>query len=102
MHLFHSFGLGDKKIVQHGRSCEGTVTRISACYWLKINTKPIRAHAWDGAVFPHMVSFEYTVDGCVYTGKRYFSWKLNPPLKGSGLTVYYDEKDPRRFAVLPK
>ena len=102
MNLLLFFGIGGKKIIKKGASCPGTVTKVSPCYWLKVNTKPIRAHAWDGAVFPNMVSFEYTVNGCTYTGKRYFSWTLKPPCKGSRLTVYYDEKDPARYAVEPK
>ncbi|MBE5782730.1 MAG: sugar ABC transporter permease [Clostridiales bacterium] len=97
-----SFGIGEKKIMAQGRSCAGAVTQVSPCYWLKVNTKPIRAHAWDGAVYPHMVSFQYEVNGCAYTGKRYYSWTIRPPVKGSRITVYYDEKDPSRYAVLPK
>ena len=97
-----SFGIGEKKIMAQGRSCAGAVTQVSPCYWLKVNTKPIRAHAWDGAVYPHMVSFQYEVNGCAYTGKRYYSWTIRPPVKGSSIIVYYDEKDPSRYAVLPK
>ena len=101
MHLFLSFGVGAKKIIAQGHSCQGTVTQVSACYWLKVNTKPIRAHAWDGAVFPHMVSFEYEVNGQRYTGQRYFSWTVKPPVKGCRITVYYDQENPARFAVEP-
>ena len=96
------FGVGGKKIMAQNRCCSATVTRVATCYWLKINTKPLRKHAWDGAVHPHMVSFEYEVNGQRYSGKRYFSWTIKPPVPGCCLTVYYDEANPARFALDPK
>ena len=31
----------------------GTVISVTKQWWLKVNRKPARAHAMDGAAFPH-------------------------------------------------
>ena len=41
----------------------GTVVSVKKQWWLKVNTKPVRMHALDGATFPHIVTVKYTVDG---------------------------------------
>ena len=45
----------------------GTVVSVAKQWWLKVNTKPIRLHGLDGAVFPHVIKVKYTVDGIGYT-----------------------------------
>ena len=32
----------------------GTVISVKKQWWLKVNTKPVRMHALDGATFPHI------------------------------------------------
>ena len=41
----------------------GTIISVKKQWWLKVNTKPVRMHALDGATFPHIVTVKYTVDG---------------------------------------
>lgn len=45
----------------------GTVTAAHKQWWLKVNTKPIRRHAWDGALFPFIIDVEYTAGGIAYS-----------------------------------
>ena len=45
----------------------GTVISVKKQWWLKVNAKRVRLHAMDGAMFPHIVKVEYTVDGQTYT-----------------------------------
>ena len=40
----------------------GTVVATTKQWWLKVNRKPIRMHALDGAEFPYIIKIEYTVD----------------------------------------
>ena len=53
----------------------GTVVATTKQWWLKVNRKPMRIHALDGAEFPYIIKIEYTVDGkaerttpCWWTG----------------------------------
>ena len=41
----------------------GTVVSAAKQWWLKVNNKPMRTHALDGAVFPYIIKVKYTVDG---------------------------------------
>lgn len=34
----------------------GTVISVTKQWWLKVNRKPVRAHAMDGAAFPHTIN----------------------------------------------
>ena len=45
----------------------GTVLSVAKQWWLKVNTKPIRMGALDGATFPHIIKVQYVVDGNTYT-----------------------------------
>ena len=33
----------------------GTVISVTKQWWLKVNRKPVRTHAMDGAAFPHII-----------------------------------------------
>lgn len=101
MKIFRIFGFGGRQIIACGQWIPGRITDVKECLWMKINTKPIRAHAWDGAVYPHMVSFEYAVDGHSFIGRRYWPWTLSVPAKGTCIRVFYDPRDPARWAIEP-
>ena len=45
----------------------GTVISVIKQWWLKVNRKPARVHAMDGAAFPHIIKVKYTIDGKDYT-----------------------------------
>ena len=36
----------------------GTVLSVAKQWWLKVNTKPIRMGALDGATFPHIIKVQ--------------------------------------------
>ena len=57
----------------------GTVVSVKKQWWLKINTKPVRAHAFDGAIFPHIVKVMYCVDGIKYYKKKWIRAGLPVP-----------------------
>ena len=48
------------------REALGTVIDVSEQWWFKLNTKALRMHSLDGAIFPHIVKVRYTVNGKDY------------------------------------
>lgn len=100
MSMFQFLGLDDKRILTGGYCTDGRVTEVKTCHWMKVNTKPVRTHALDGARFPHIIHFTYTVDGKDYHGSRFVNWNIRCPVKDESITVYYDNENPGKFAVL--
>lgn len=86
-----------KNIISAGIKTIGRVTNVKKCWWIKVNTKPVRTHLLDGAVFPHIIYFTYTVNNIDYTGKKYVSYKSVPPTKNAEIEVYYDSNNPKMY-----
>lgn len=99
MMFFRMFGIGTDAAIAGGKT-EGTVTAVKTCWWFKVNTKPVRRHAGDGAAFPHIIHFDYQVAGRSFTGKRWVSWDRRCPVVGERVTVHYEEGAPERSAVI--
>ena len=51
----------------------GTVVAVYRQWWLKINTKSVRFHAMDGAVFPHVLKVRYHVNGKDYFKRKFLN-----------------------------
>ena len=106
MSLQTTFHLGNgkraaEKIVSENKKTTGTVTAVKTCWWIKINTKPARLHALDGAKFPHIIHFTYAVNGAAYRGSSCIDWHLRCPSTGEAITVFYSENDPAKYAAIP-
>lgn len=99
MSVLRMLGLGEKKVFAQNISVPGCITAVKKCWWLKVNTKPVRHDMWDGAKFPHIAEFTYEVDGKAYTGKRWISYDDVPPAVGKAIRVYCDRIDPAKYAV---
>jgi len=78
----------------------GTVISVAKQWWLKINTKPVRMHALDGAIFPHIIKVKYMVDGKEYTKRKWINAGKPVPAIGSPLTVLYCAEKPGKAKVL--
>ncbi len=74
----------------------GTVVAVSRQRWLKVNQKPFRLHALDGASFPHIVKIRYTVDGRSYVCRAWAGAGIRPPGVGEAAAVFYREDRPSR------
>lgn len=98
MNILRTFSIGSQKILAKGVSVPSTVTKVYLCWWLKINTKPVRRFSGDGAVYPHIITFRYTVDGTEYTGKLYIPVRYHVPPKGTTIEVFYDPEKPQDYA----
>lgn len=83
-----------------GKKTTGTVISVKKQWWLKVNTKPIRRHALDGATFPHIVTVKYTVNGQEYSNRKWIKACDTPPTLNSEVTVIYDENKPSKSKVL--
>ena len=77
----------------------GTVLSAAKQWWLKINTKPVRAHALDGAIFPYIIKVQYTADGQDYLCKKWISAGKSVPDVGSTVKVFYREEKPFKARV---
>lgn len=78
----------------------GTVISVKEQGWLKVNTKPVRMHALDGATLPHIITVKYFVNGQEYTKRKWIKACDTPPALDSKVTVMYDENKPSKSKVL--
>ena len=78
----------------------GTVLSAAKQWWFKVNTKPVRMGALDGAAFPHIVKVQYVVDGTTYTKRKWIGAGQTVPAVGSELTVLYWSNKPGKAKIL--
>ena len=88
-----------KKLLESGTTVPGVITDVKRCWWLKVNSKPVRTTAMDGATFPHIITYAYAVDGKAYKGKYFISPSEQAPSVGQSATVYYDQLNPQKATV---
>ena len=77
----------------------GIILSVKKQWWLKVNTKPVRMHALDGATFPHIVTVKYTVDGNEIIKKKWLKSLVTPPSVNEQVTVVYREDKPTKFRL---
>lgn len=78
----------------------GTVISAAKQWWLKVNRKPVRMHALDGAEFPYIIKIGYTVDGKAYTKRKWINAGNPVPKAGSDVQVMYDSDKPSKAKIL--
>ena len=88
-----------KRLIAQNNRTEGTITSLKKCWWLKINTKPVRSHSLDGAVFPYIINFKYNVKNTEYRGKKFIGINTMGLSTGQKITVYYNKDRPRKYAL---
>lgn len=77
----------------------GTVIAAKKLWWFKVNTKPIRAHSMDGAIFPYKITVQYTVNGCTYLKKKWIKAGNPVPPIGTHFPVVCCADNPKRASV---
>lgn len=82
------------------KEATGTVASVKKQWWLKVNTKPIRRHSTDGAVFPYIISVHYTVNDRIYTKRKWIHAGRPVPQAGSTVTVLYDADKPQSAKLM--
>lgn len=98
MNIFRLFGIGGSNIRAADCSVPGTITAVNHCWWLTINTKPIRRFSGDGAVSPSFITFSYQVDSIPYVGNLYIPHRYCVPQTGETIDVYYGPENPKKYA----
>ena len=78
----------------------GTVVSVAKQWWFKVNTKPIRMGALDGATFPHVIKVQYVVEGNTYTKRKWIGAGKPVPAVGSEVTVHYCSNKPGKANIL--
>ncbi len=78
----------------------GTVIAATKQWWMKVNRKPVRMHALDGADFPYIIKIEYTVDGKAYTKRKWINAGGSVPTVGSNVQVMYNSDRPSKAKIL--
>lgn len=78
----------------------GTVLSVSRQWWLKVNTKPVRTHALDGAIFPHVIKVSYLIDGITYTKRKWIPAGAPCPAEGSCVRVVYCDGRPAKAKII--
>ena len=78
----------------------GTVISIATQWWLKVNTKPVRMHALDGATFPHVIKVRYSVEGTDYFKRKWIGAGDHVPDVGASLKVIYCEERPKKAKII--
>ena len=78
----------------------GKVISVKKQWWLKVNTKPVRMHALDGATFPHIIRVKYMVGGNEYLKRKWIRACDQPPAVGAEVIVLYDADKPSKSKVI--
>ncbi len=77
-------------------STTGTIISVKKQWWFKFNTKAVRLHPLDGAVFPHIIKVKYTVDGREYIKSKWLGVSSVAPCRGDMVTVWYQPDKPAK------
>ena len=98
MKMFSVFGIGADRILAGNTSTIATVTMVRKSY-LYVIKKPVRLYVNDNnTLYSHFITFRYTANGILYTGKLFVSPNYRCPRKGDKLEVYYDPESPEKYA----
>lgn len=77
----------------------GTVVSVAKQWWLKVNTKPVRLHPLDGAIFPHIIRVKYIVDSKEYICRKWINAGHQVPNEGDTIKVIYRADKPAKAKV---
>lgn len=82
------------------KQTDGIIVSVSKQWWLKINSKPVRALGTDGALYPYIIKVVYSVDGKDYTKRKWIHAGQPVPKAGSKVQVMYCADKPSKAKVL--
>ena len=98
MNLLSTFGIGANRILAKNVSTTASVTMVQKSY-LYVIKKPVRLYISDSnTLYSHFITFRYTVEGILYTGKLFVTPYHRCPQKGEKLEIYYDPENPKKYA----
>ena len=77
----------------------GKVIKVHKCWYMKVNKKPVRLNGLGGALFPHLMTVSYSVNGKKYKKTKYIGLRENLIGIFGTVNVYYDKDKPSRCAI---
>ncbi len=77
-----------------------SVISVSRQWWLKVNTKPLRTHAMNGATFPYIIKVSYRVGEKEYIKRKWIPAGHPVPSAGASVAVLYDGCRPGKAKIL--
>ena len=99
MGLLNMFGGDAERIISLDTKTVGIVTDVRECWWLGGGSAPAMADGFVSEPAPHLIYFEYSVEGKRYSGSRFVGSDGRFPDIGEELTVFYDPENPRNYAI---
>lgn len=88
-----------KDIILQNNCTQGKIEKVSKWWWLKVNSKAIRMNGLDGALFPHLITFTYFVNGKKYKKTKYIGLRENLIGIFGTVDVFYDKDKPSRCVI---
>lgn len=78
----------------------GTIISVLKVWWLKVNSKPFRTLGTSGALYPHIIKVEYTVDGQKYIRRKWVNADQPTPKVGGNVRILYSSTKPTKAKIL--
>lgn len=98
MNVLRIFGIGADKILAKNCHTAAKVTMVQRSY-LYVIKKPVRLYPNEhNTKYSNIITFRYTVDDQIHTGKLFISPYQRCPQKGETIDVYYDPENPKNYA----
>ncbi|MCD7950071.1 MAG: sugar ABC transporter permease [Erysipelotrichaceae bacterium] len=78
----------------------GIIIAINKLWWLRINTKALKAMDMHSSKYPHIIKIKYHVNGKEYIKRQYIGILNNIPDVGSTIQIIYDENNPSKIKII--
>lgn len=87
------------EIIAQNNCTKGKIEKVTKCWWVKVNKKAARTNGLDGALFPHLMTVSYSVNGKKYKKTRYIGLKESLICIFGTVDVFYDKNKPSRCTI---
>ena len=77
----------------------GKILKVHKCWWLKVNKSSVRINVLDGALFPHLMTVSYSVNGKKYKKTKFIGLRENLIGIFGTVDVFYDKDKPSRCTI---
>lgn len=83
-------------------SVSGTILKATKLWFIKINTKAVRANLLDGATFPYSLQVRYNANGNQFEKVKVVYWRKEIPQVGDTVCVLCNAKKPTKIYKVTK
>lgn len=89
----------NEEIIAQNNCTKGKIEKVTKCWWMKVNKKSARINSLDGALFPHLMTVTYSVNGKKYKKTKYIGLRENLIGIFGTVDVFYDKDKPSRCVI---